>query len=477
MNDLPELTARVEKLIKALDSDISRDEAAGELIALGPSIEPVVRKHAAVGSPARRAVILARVLKAYESWSADHPDAPAGAMEHYIPQSKLSIGAETLVGDIGTKTFTIDTPYGRHTVGLSAIRRIRAADVLTWSGGGIKPEDREVIVDMDNQTRLRGVTTLKTLTVQTVHGKFAIPVKRIMEIRFSAQAGKSGVSVRCDNLDEIIGKVAPKTMFPLKTPHGAIDIPLDRVAAITISGGPLEAGLAYYWSFDKKDAVDRIAGVKGTVTKPVTFAKGIIGLAPVFRNYTTKIVIPSPRLNCNGWRQITFSAWLKFNSYSTYGNVYGRKDGKINCGPWLATGGTYGGKWIGGSFGVVLANAKGEKVQPASLKKGLKPYPKRGVWRHIVGTYDGRYVRVYFNGKLDGETKVAIPDLAIFDSPKGTTIIGRTSAGYRASWRDTYFPGPVDEIKIWRRALNAAEVKLLHEQTLAKSKALASAGG
>jgi hypothetical protein len=251
----------------------------------------------------------------------------------------------------------------------------------------------------------------------------------------------------------------------------AVKIKLAQVSKQLADSGPLAAGLAYYWSFDKKDAVDKIAGVEGTVTKPVTFAKGIIGLAPVFRNYTTKIVVQSPRLNFNGWKQITFSIWLKFNSYSAYGNVYGRKDGKISGGPWLATGGTYSGKWIGGSFGVVFPNAQSEMVSPESLKSGLRPYPKRGVWHHIVGVYDGRHVRVYFNGKLDGETKVATPGLAIFDSPKGITVIGRSSAGHHASWRDTYFPGPVDEIKIWRRALSAAEVKLLHAQTLAKSKA------
>jgi len=378
------------------------------------------------------------------------------------------------VGSIVTKQFTIDTPYGRHTVALAATRRIRTAEVVTWPAGAGPAKSREIIVDMANETRLRGTTKLETLTVQTVHGKFAIPLERIMEIRFSG-AGKSIASVRCANLDEILGRIAPKTMFPLKTPHGTVDLPLDKVAAITISGGPLEAGLAFYWPFDKKDAVDIIAGVKGNVTASVAFAKGIVGLAPVFRNHTTKILLPSPRLNCNGWKQITLSLWVKFNSYSTYGNVYGRKDGKKSCGAWLATGGTYGGKWIGGSFGVTLPNAQSEKVRPASLKPGLRPYPKRGVWYHIVGTYNGRHVRVYFNGKLDGETKVATPGLAIFDSPKGTTVIGRTCAGYRDSWRDTYFPGPVDEIKIWRRALNAAEVRLLHAQTLAKSKAAAPA--
>ena len=471
LNDRPELSAKIDKLIKALDSETARDKAAAELIALGPSVETAVRKHATTGSPGRRAAI-AGVLKAYQTWSADHPDAPAGTLEPFALQSKLSIAAESLVGSIITKQFTIDSPYGRHTFALAAIRRIRAAEVVTWSAAAPPAKSREIIVDMANETRLRGTTELKTLTILTAHGKFAIPLKHIMEVRFSGP-GKPVASVRCTNLDEIVGKVAPKTTFPLKTPHGTVDLPLDKVASITISGGPLEAGLAHYWPFDKKDAVDKIAGVKGNVTASVAFAKGIVGLAPVFRNHTTKIVLKSPRLNFSGWKQITLSFWAKFNSYSTYGVVFGRTDVSQGCGMSCRMGGRYGSRWIGAGFNVRLSATQVESVSPESLKKGTRPYPKRGVWRHIVGTYDGRHVRVYVNGKLEGETKVAKPGLPIFDRPNARTVIGRSSGKNRDSWRDTYFPGPIDEVKIWRRALSTAEVKLLHAQTLARSKAAA----
>jgi len=82
---------------------------------------------------------------------------------------------------------------------------------------------------------------------------------------------------------------------------------------------------------------------------------------------------------------------------------------------------------------------------------------------------------VYVNGKLDGKKKVATPGLAIFDSPNARTVIGRAAGKNRDSWRDTYFPGPIDEIKIWKRALRPAEVKLLYAQTLAKGKSAPAA--
>jgi len=386
--------------------------------------------------------------------------------------SKLSIGSEILLGSIAMKAFTINSPYGRHRLGLSAIRRIRAVRPreLRWMAKAPKPRNLEVVIDMKNLTRLRGAVNSKTLDFSTLYGQLAIPVRDITEIRMSNRPGRPGVSVRCRNLDEILVQTTPKTMFPLKTSYGAIKVPLEQVASIAISGGLLDLGLACYWSFDNKDAVDRISGAKGTISKTVTFDKGIVGLAPVFRNYTTKILIPSPRLNYNGWKQITISAWVKFNSYSTYGIIHSRHNPERPCGPWLAAGGAQGGEWVGGSFGVRLTGGKYEMIRPASLKPGIRPYPKQKVWHHLVGVYDGRRMRVYVNGKLDGQKKVATPGLTIFDSPGAITVIGRSSAPNRETWRDTYFPGPVDEIKIWRRALNSAEIEKLYEETLAESR-------
>jgi len=57
LNDRPELTRKIDKLIEALGSETARDNAASELTALGPAVEAGVTKHATTGSPARRAAI------------------------------------------------------------------------------------------------------------------------------------------------------------------------------------------------------------------------------------------------------------------------------------------------------------------------------------------------------------------------------------------------------------------------------------
>jgi hypothetical protein len=101
--------------------------------------------------------------------------------------------------------------------------------------------------------------------------------------------------------------------------------------------------------------------------------------------------------------------------------------------------------------------------------KNVKPYPKTNVWHHLVGTYDGRRVRFYINGVLDTEEVAETPGLKLRDLPEAKMVIGRTASARRNSWRDTYFSGLIDEVKIWERALTSSEVKLLYEQTLQKS--------
>jgi hypothetical protein len=68
-----------------------------------------------------------------------------------------------------------------------------------------------------------------------------------------------------------------------------------------------------------------------------------------------------------------------------------------------------------------------------------------GEWQHIAATWDGETIRVYYNGTLDGETTFP-HTLATSD---GELWIGRY---YSA------FSGDIDEVRIYNRALSAAEL-------------------
>ncbi|MFD3827296.1 LamG domain-containing protein [Streptomyces sp. NPDC058625] len=71
-------------------------------------------------------------------------------------------------------------------------------------------------------------------------------------------------------------------------------------------------------------------------------------------------------------------------------------------------------------------------------------------YSHIAGTFDGKTVRVYVNGKLSGSG-----DMPFVDDPGALTLIGKKV--YRGRTIG-YFKGDIDEVRVWNRARSAAEI-------------------
>ena len=78
-------------------------------------------------------------------------------------------------------------------------------------------------------------------------------------------------------------------------------------------------------------------------------------------------------------------------------------------------------------------------------------------WHHLAMTYDGADLKVYLNGKLVGSTKVGKQRKA----GRSPLAIGRRQDGY------IYFKGRIDEVRIYSRALAAAEIKAHHDKPAA----------
>ncbi|MBU4373509.1 MAG: LamG domain-containing protein, partial [Euryarchaeota archaeon] len=76
-------------------------------------------------------------------------------------------------------------------------------------------------------------------------------------------------------------------------------------------------------------------------------------------------------------------------------------------------------------------------------------------WTHIVGSYDGQVMRIYFNGNLDTSSdygnnmKIGTNNLDLY--------IGSSIDDPR------YFSGTIDEVRIYNRALSAEEIKQHYE--------------
>ncbi len=83
-------------------------------------------------------------------------------------------------------------------------------------------------------------------------------------------------------------------------------------------------------------------------------------------------------------------------------------------------------------------------------------------WHFLVGTWDGQVVRVYLDGVMDANTlaysSAIVPnsiDARIGASADGSTNIQPTS----------YYRGIIDDVRIYNRALSAAEISALYNAT------------
>ncbi len=80
---------------------------------------------------------------------------------------------------------------------------------------------------------------------------------------------------------------------------------------------------------------------------------------------------------------------------------------------------------------------------------------KVGEWYHFAGTFDGKTMKVYVNGKLEGEAANNVPiapsDLELWI---GGDDFGRPT---------DFFPGTIDEVRLYEKTLTEAEIQKVME--------------
>jgi hypothetical protein len=79
-----------------------------------------------------------------------------------------------------------------------------------------------------------------------------------------------------------------------------------------------------------------------------------------------------------------------------------------------------------------------------------------GTWHHLVGTYDGRSIRLYVDGQLDAS---AVTSVAVNSTTDLVYIGSRSDNPTGRAW-----DGLIDEVRIYRFALDAEMIQLLYEQ-------------
>jgi formylglycine-generating enzyme required for sulfatase activity len=223
LNDRRGLVERVEKLVKALDSPKTREDAQRELIVLGPSVAPIVSPHAAGDVTARRAAV-ARVLKAYKTWSADHAEASEAMARPLKLRSTIRADVNTFIGTVAVKQFRIASAYGDVIVKLDKVLRIRPGSPAAPVNFG------RWAVELRDKTRLKGVVLNRSFRVQTPYGKTIVPLGHVLKAVFSSD-GKS-IRLQCRASDRIVGTFEPKTTISFKTDEGKVELSAGKISAL-----------------------------------------------------------------------------------------------------------------------------------------------------------------------------------------------------------------------------------------------------
>jgi hypothetical protein len=210
-------------------------------------------------------------------------------------------------------------------------------------------------------------------------------------------------------------------------------------SSATILPPPSPSSPTWHWRFDEGAglvAVDASGhGLNGTLRNGTAWTSGVSGSGVAFdgvddyvstgltqnlANWTVAVWVRSPAAPASGVTSGPVQREANFQLNWNHGETQFRG----------AAGMRVAGRWYAASFGPLAGNT----------------------WYHLVATYDGDVLRTYKDGVL--VTSNAAPN-GPTDAEASPMLFGRHAT------RERYFNGSIDEVKIFDRALSAAEVGAL----------------
>ncbi len=214
--------------------------------------------------------------------------------------------------------------------------------------------------------------------------------------------------------------------------------------------GRLDSGLAGYWKLDEgsgTSAADSSTNANtGTLTNGPTWTTGQIGSAVDFDGTNDYITMGDQSIH-EGMAMMALSGWIKMDALPASNYFVITKSSAIGQYR-LAISST-------GMPTFVVATTNNAWYSSGTTASGTTALTT-SAWTHLLGTYDGQYVRLYVNGVLVGAGSQAISG----------NIVSSTSE-FRLSYDSygNYFNGQIDEVRLYSRALSADEVADLYRLT------------
>ena len=213
----------------------------------------------------------------------------------------------------------------------------------------------------------------------------------------------------------------------------------------------LSDGLVGYWDMDESSANTCSGGVNdscdgsgngndGAWNGNATSATGKFGSGGTFDGNADYVEIPDSTSisTTDSSDAITVSAWVYQTAQTNYDRIL--SSNWATDGSWLlSVNSSYKPNFVIKASGAQYTAADADTIST-------------NAWHHIVGTYDGEYVRLYVDG--EAQTPIACSGC---DLDNAGSVLRISEAGSTEG-----FAGKVDEVRIYNRALSPTEVRKLY---------------
>ena len=186
------------------------------------------------------------------------------------------------------------------------------------------------------------------------------------------------------------------------------------------------------------DAQDLLDGNDGTLVGGTSFAGGMLGRAFSFDGLDDHVVVPDSD-NLNAANGITVEAWVYLTGKQGQNRDIISKDGELTQRQFILTASNL--DRFRAHVGVTGGLQFFDGQVPVQLNR----------WYHVAMTYDGASLKLYVDGKLDGSIPVSGPIVA-------TTEPVRIGGGAPVGRAPLHFPGLIDEVQIFNRALSDCQI-------------------
>jgi len=229
---------------------------------------------------------------------------------------------------------------------------------------------------------------------------------------------------------------------------------LYKSGAQKFTAPPANLGLVGYWSMNEGTGAyaDDSSGNnnRGTLVSGPAWVDGKRGKALSF-DYVNDYVEAADKASLRvGVPSFTFSAWLK------PGNVSGCGDESAGAGC-IVFNKENSYEWGISNNGKIQWAIRNTSPGWAWANSGLTA--PSGVWTHIVITYNGSNIITYKNGGASTNSQSGSGNVDNTTYRNALRIGARNAPGAASS----FFPGLIDDVRIYNRALSATEIQALYK--------------